>query len=113
MKLILYLIAGMIGFLGFMFLVGSQGQILRLIVGGVLIAAGIALAYVARQRPAPSQTTTVQQIDLSGDVSLEEFRCQSCNAPLSEEMVSVKGGAIMVECGHCGSTYQLEEEPKW
>ena len=48
-----------------------------------------------------------------GDVNLEEFRCQSCNAPLNKDMVSVEAGAIMVECGHCGSTYQLEEEPKW
>jgi hypothetical protein len=112
-KLVLYLIAGMIGFLGFMFLVGSQVLFLRLIVGGALLAGGIALVYVTRQRPTPSQTTTVQKIDLSGDVNLEEFRCNSCNAPLSKEMISVEAGAIMVECGHCGSTYQLEEEPKW
>ena len=113
MKLVSYLIAAMIGFFGFMFLVGSQGQILRLIVGVVLIAAGIALVYVTRKRPTPTETTTVQKIDLTGDVNLEEFRCQSCNAPLSKEDISVEAGAIMVECGHCGSTYQLEEEPKW
>ena len=113
MKLVSYLIAGMIGFLGFMFLVGNQNLPIRFIVGGVLIAAAIALVYVTRKRPTPTQTTTVQKIDLSGDVNLEEFRCQSCNAPLSKEDISVEAGAIMVECGHCGSTYQLEEEPKW
>lgn len=113
MRVVAYFVAGFIAFLGLMFLIGSQGQVLRLIVGVVLLIAAVAVAYLARVQPKPSQTTMVQKIDLSGDVNLEEIRCRSCNAPLSKDEIEVRAGAIFVSCDHCGATYQFEEEPKW
>jgi len=111
-KLVIYLIAAFLGILGLVFVVGFQGQVFRLIIGIVLIIAAGAVVYLARIQPKAS-TTTIQQIDLSGDVSLEEIRCRSCNAPLSKDEIDVKAGAILVQCDHCGATYQFEEEPKW
>ncbi len=113
MKLVIYLIAAFLGLLGLVFVVGFQGQVFRLIIGIVLIIAAGAVVYLARIQPKASTTTTIQQIDLSGDVSLEEIRCRSCNAPLSKDEIDVKAGAILVQCDHCGATYQFEEEPKW
>lgn len=113
MRFLSYLIAIAVAAVGFLFLVGNQGQIIRLIVGVVLLIAAAVIVYLGRSAAAPGKTTTTQQIDLSGDVSLEEFRCRSCNAPLSKEQIDVKAGAIFVECDHCGATYQVEEEPKW
>lgn len=113
MKVVTYLIAVIVGLLGVMFLAGNQGQILRLVVGGVLIIAAIAIVFLTRVQPRASQTTTIQKIDLSGDVDIQEIRCRSCNAPLSKDDITVEAGAIFVECGHCGATYQFEEEPKW
>lgn len=113
MKVVAYLIAVIVGLLGIIFVVGNQGEILRIVVGAVLIIAAFAVVFLARVQPKPSQTTTVQKIDLSGDVDIQEIRCRSCNAPLSKDDITVKAGAIFVECSHCGSTYQFEEEPKW
>ncbi|MGW8317794.1 MAG: hypothetical protein ACWGPS_01015 [Candidatus Promineifilaceae bacterium] len=113
MRIVAYLVAGIVALLGLIFLIGSQGQILRLVVGIVLIIAAVAVVYLARVQPKPSQTTMVQKIDLSGDVNLEEIRCRSCNAPLSRDEIEVRAGAIFVHCDHCGATYQFEEEPKW
>lgn len=113
MKLVVYLIAALLGALGLMFLIGSQGQVLRLLVGGVLLVAAIVLIYMTRVQPKHTEVTNVQKIDLSGDVNLEEIRCRSCNAPLSKDEISVEAGAIMVSCDHCGATYQFEEAPKW
>ncbi len=113
MKVVTYLIAVIVGLLGVIFLAGNQGQILRLVVGGVLIIAAIAIVFLTRVQPQASQTTTIQKIDLSGDVDLQEIRCRSCNAPLSKDDITVEAGAIFVECSHCGATYQFEEEPKW
>ncbi len=113
MKVVTYLIAVIVGFLGLMFLAGNQGQVLRLVVGGVLIIAAIAIVFLTRVQPQANQTTTIQKIDLSGDVDIQEIRCRSCNAPLSKEDITVEAGAIFVECSHCGATYQFEEEPKW
>ncbi|MFQ5617024.1 MAG: hypothetical protein ACE5GO_11275, partial [Anaerolineales bacterium] len=60
-----------------------------------------------------TQTTVVQKIDLSGDVSLEQMTCNNCGAPLSKNAIDVKAGAIFVNCEHCATSYQIEEEPKW
>ncbi len=90
-----------------------QGQPLRIIVGVVLFIAAAAIIYLAYLQSKVKETAGTQRIDLSGDVSIEEIRCRSCNAPLSKEQISVKAGAIFVECEHCGATYQFEEEPKW
>ena len=113
MRVISYLLALVIAALGFVFLVGSQGQNTRLFIGVVLLIAAAVIVYLGHFAAIPKSTTTTQKIDLSGDVSLEEFRCRSCNAPLSKDQIEVKAGAIFVECDHCGATYQVEEEPKW
>lgn len=112
-KAVAYLIAAIVGLLGFVFLAGSQGVILRIVVGAMLIVAAIAIIFLTRIQPQAVTTNTVQKIDLSGDVDIEEIRCRSCNAPLSKEEIEVKAGAIMIQCDHCGSTYQFEEKPKW
>ncbi len=113
MRIVSYLLAAAVAVLGFIFLVGSQGQLSRLIIGVVLLGTAAVIVYLGRTVVAPKEVSTTQKIDLSGDVSLEEFRCKSCNAPLSKEQIAVKAGAIFVECDHCGATYQVEEEPKW
>ena len=113
MKLLGYAIAVLLGLLGLVFLIGSQGQVLRLGLGAVLLVAAAVLVYLIRVQPKPSETTVVQKIDLSGDVSLEGMSCKVCGAPLSRDSIEVRAGAIFVNCEHCGSTYQFEEEPKW
>ena len=113
MKVVVYGLAGLLGLLGLIFIVGFQGSVGRLIIGVVLLAAAGVLVYLTRVQPQHTQVTTVQKIDLSGDVNLEEIRCNSCNAPLSKDEITVEAGAIMVSCSHCGATYQFEEAPKW
>lgn len=113
LKILAYLIAAFLAILGLIFIIGFQGQIFRLVIGLVLLIAAGAVVYLLRIQPKPTQTTTIQKIDLSGDVNLEEIRCRSCNAPLSKDEIEVKSGAIFVQCDHCGATYQFEEEPKW
>ena len=113
MKILLYLLAVFVGLLGFVFLAGNQGEILRMVVGGVLIVAAIAMVIAARMRPQIIQRNVVQRIDIGGDVRLEELACKKCGATLSKEAVTVQDGAVMVVCPYCQATYQMEEEPKW
>ncbi len=111
MEIITYLIAAVLAFFGLMFVVGAQGQVMRLIVGVVLMAAAGLLIYLTRVRPVKKEI--VQKIDLSGDVSLEQLKCRSCGGALSKDNLVVKAGAIFVECPYCGAAYQIEEAPKW
>lgn len=113
MQVLAYLFSLLLGALGFIFLVASaQTNFLpRLIIGLVLLGAAVMVVALTRLRP--RQETIVQKIDLSGDVSTEELKCKSCGAVVEKESVTVKAGAVFVECGHCGTSYQLEEAPKW
>jgi len=113
MKIISYLVAAALAFFGFIFIAGSQGQLLRIIVGVVLLGAAAVFVYMTRVKPQPSQTTIVQKIDLSGDVNLEQIQCRNCQGTLDKDSIEVKAGAIFVNCPYCGASYQFEEEPKW
>lgn len=111
MNIAIYVLAAIIGFFGIVFVMGAQGQIVRVIVGVILLGAAGALVYLTRIRP--QQTTVVQKLDLSGNVNLESLKCRNCGATLSDKSISVRAGAVFVNCEYCGATYQLEEEPKW
>ncbi|HRE27870.1 MAG TPA: hypothetical protein PK954_14620 [Anaerolineales bacterium] len=115
MRIVGSLLAAVVGLLGLVFLIGAQGQVLRFAAGVVLLAAAGAIVYFMLLRPQVQQIqqTVVQKIDLSGDVNLERMTCQACNAPLSKDAISLKEGAIMVTCPSCGTTYQIEEKPKY
>jgi hypothetical protein len=86
-----------------------------LLVGLILMGIGVAIVWVVKTRgPAPIQQITQQvELDVPGDVNVEQLKCQSCGAELSKDAVSLVQGAIMINCPYCGSTYQLTEAPKW
>ena len=108
-----YLLAGLLGLGGLIFLIaaGQSNVAPRVIIGIVLLGAALFFIFLARSK-AP-KIELVQRIDLSGDVSVEEMRCQACGATLDSDSVKVEAGAIFVSCPYCGTSYQLEEEPKW
>jgi hypothetical protein len=112
-RVVVYTLVVILGFFGLVFVVGAQGQWVRVVVGVVLWLAAGALIYLTRVQPQPSQTTVVQKIDLSGNVNLEQMKCKSCGGALTDKSITVKAGAIFVHCEYCGATYQIEEEPKW
>jgi len=113
MTIVTYLIAAVVAFFGLMFVVGSQGQVIRVIVGIILFGAAGVLVYLTRVRPKHEQITHVQKIDLTGDVRLEQMKCQSCQGALNKDNLVIRAGAIFVDCPYCGASYQIEEAPKW
>lgn len=113
MKIAIYLVAAILLFFGFIFIVGSQGQIIRVVVGIILFAAAGLLVFLTRVQPKKEEITHIQKIDLTGDVQLEQMKCQSCGGALSKENLLVKAGAIFIDCPYCGASYQIEEAPKW
>jgi hypothetical protein len=114
MKLVAYPLAALLAAFGLVFVVsGAQGQPYQIAVGVILFAAAGALIWLALQQPKPSVTTIVQKIDLSGDVNLQDLTCRACGGTLGKESITVKAGAVLVNCQYCGATYQIEEQPKW
>jgi hypothetical protein len=112
-KPVAYLLAALLGALGLVFVAGALGQPMRIVVGVVLWAAAGALVWLAMHKVPQSTMTVVQKIDLSGNVNLQDLTCRSCGGNLGEKSVSVRAGAVFVNCEFCGAAYQLEEDPKW
>ncbi len=119
-KIIGYVVAAILLFFGVLWLLSafsaetpSPGG--RLLVGGILVLLGLGIIIAVRLRePKPEQKVTIrQEIDLSGDVAVEELRCRNCGSQLSKDDITVTEGAVMVACSYCGATYQIVEEPKW
>ena len=104
MSILINVLSAVLGLLGALFVIGSQSQVGRIIIGIILIAAGIVR---------PKETTVLQKIDLTGDISTKEMKCKNCGGVLTSKSLSVKAGAIFVSCEYCGTSYQLEEAPKW
>jgi hypothetical protein len=101
----------------------TQGSAGWLPVGAGLIVVGLVIVALAvgvfvflrirRSKAETQKTEIVQKIDLSGDIELEKMKCQNCSAELSKDSVTVKEGAIFIDCPYCGTSYQMVEEPKW
>ena len=117
LKIIAYIGAAIFIFFGILFVWGAfspDGSTGWIPVGAISILAGFGLIWFAsRQKPAAEDKEVTLNIDLSGDVNLEEFKCQSCGGALTTDNVKMVAGAPVVSCPYCNSTYQLSEEPKW
>jgi DNA-directed RNA polymerase subunit RPC12/RpoP len=118
-RIIGYIGAAILIFFGVLFIWATfspQGSTGWLLVGLILVGIGFGLIWLASRgaRSAPAQPGEVNlKIDLSGEVNLESFKCQSCGSPLSSENITMVAGAPVVNCPYCGTSYQLTEEPKW
>ncbi|MCD6359679.1 MAG: zinc ribbon domain-containing protein [Armatimonadetes bacterium] len=113
MQTISYVIAGLLGLIGLIFIMGAaQGNAsVRMIIGLALLGAAAFFIYLARSKPPKMEIH--HEIDLTGDVSVQKLKCRNCGAELDADSIEMHEGAIFVKCPYCGSTYQLEEEPKW
>jgi DNA-directed RNA polymerase subunit RPC12/RpoP len=111
MQVVTTLLAIATGLLGLVFLVGSQGQVHRLVVGVILLAAALALVVLPRLRP--RRVEVIQRIDLPPESTMKGFTCRSCGAPLSPPDLLVKDGTPGARCPHCGAEFEVQEPPRW
>ncbi len=117
-KLIAYLAAAILIFFGVLFIWATfspQGRIGWLFTGLLSVGLGFALIYLAGRRASAASPAADERlsIDLPGEIALEALKCQFCGGNLSAENIQMLAGAPTVTCPHCGTSYQLTEEPKW
>lgn len=103
--------------LGFVFLMAG-GYLENYLTGGImlLVAFGL-LGYIYLNARNEAKRPVTQEFHVtmggSGEMKQKQISCRSCGGPIKSENVSVVKGGLMVKCPYCGSTYALEEEPKW
>ena len=120
LRIILYIVAGVLIIFGFLFILGSGGQ------GGggggwvttgvILFVLSFGLIFLATRlhpAPAPGDTKVTLNVDLPGNVQMDTLKCKSCGGTLGPENITMVAGAPVVTCPYCHTTYQLTEEPKW
>ncbi len=113
MKTAGYLIGGVLG-LGALIFLGSASanrSLRHALLGLVLLGAAAFMIYLARSKGPEVKVT--HKVDFTGDTELERLRCEACGAQLDSDAVEMREGAIYVKCPYCGTSYQLEEKPKW
>lgn len=111
---------------GILFIIAATGSAAtdpgsRLGIGACLIVVALVFLGVAgatmyggyRSAQAEKKTEIIQRVELAGDMSTEQLKCKACGATLGKDSIEVKAGAAVISCPYCGTTYHLEEEPKW
>ncbi len=118
-RIISFIAAAVFIVFGFLFILGAfspEGSPGWIIVGIIGLLIGFVLIFVGTKLSPPIKAgdqVVNLQVDLPGDVNMETIKCESCGGPLSPDDIKMVAGAPVVECPHCGTTYQLTEEPKW
>jgi len=118
-KIIAFITAAVFIIFAFLFILGAfspEGSPGWIIIGLIGLVIGFVLIFVGTRLSPPVKAgdqVVNLTVDLPGEVGLESIKCQSCGSPLSSDDVKMVAGAPVVECPHCGTTYQLTEEPKW
>ncbi|MEX1248187.1 MAG: hypothetical protein WEA61_06855 [Anaerolineales bacterium] len=122
MKLVGNIVAAILVFFGVLFIWSAfaapddpnapASPIGTLVTGVISVGIGLGIAWYVNRKPLPDQKVTYE-VELSGDVNLENFQCRQCGGALSSKNVRLVGGALNVECPYCGAVYQVEEKPKW
>ena len=116
-KLIAYLAAAILIFFGVLFIWATfspQGTLGWLFIGLVSVGIGFGLIYLASRRPAPApEGETTLNLVLPGEINLEKLQCKNCGGTLTADDIKIVAGAPVVTCPYCGTSYQLNEEPKW
>jgi hypothetical protein len=119
MKIIAYIVAGILIFFGVLSIWGSTsatGNPAWFFTGLVTVVIGLAIIFFVSRRTAAKSDETQNvtlKIDLPGNVSMDTMKCKSCGGTLSSENISMVAGAPVVTCPYCKTTYQLTEDPKW
>ena len=119
-KIILFIVAGLLIIFGFLFVLGSGGSggggAGWVIIGIVLFVVAFLAIFLASRikSAAPGSTQNVTyKVDLPANVSMDTLKCRSCGGTLGPENIQMVGGAPVVTCPYCKTTYQLTEVPKW
>lgn len=95
-------------FLGLVFLIGG-----RPVSGSVILLTGVFLLIKGIGKPRTRNVTVKQELELTGDMTLESLKCTQCGGSLSSDNTSIRAGTVFVSCPYCHSEYQMEEAPKW
>ncbi|MBD3185595.1 hypothetical protein GF325_02105 [Candidatus Bathyarchaeota archaeon] len=106
---IVYVVSFVLIGLGAIFLMAAAWDPMRLVTGGIMIGAGMALIIGVRLR----QKVVVEQKVTLKPSRIKDMQCKECGANLTKEEISIKHDVVIVKCAYCGALYEMSDEPIW
>ena len=119
LKIISFIVAGILIFFGVIFILGAfspTGSTGWILVGLILITISFGLIWFgirSQKKTSEEQINQVVKIDLPANVNLDTLKCKKCGGSLTIDDIKMVAGAPVVTCPYCGTSYQLTEDPKW
>ncbi len=111
-KVLGYLASAALIFLGIIFLLASVYASSRLLVGAILVLAGLGIAILT-WKAGVSQAPVKYELQMPGSLKVGSIKCPNCGAGLDPSKMQLKQGAPTVKCSYCGNEFEVTEEPKW
>jgi hypothetical protein len=111
-KVLGYAVSAVLIFLGAIFLLASTYAASRLLVGAVLAAVGLGVAFLT-SRSGRVQTPVKYEVEAPGSLKVDSIKCPNCGAILDPSRMQLSRGAPSIKCPYCDHDFELVEEPKW
>jgi hypothetical protein len=110
LRAVVYLASAALIFLGFVFVISVNLDLVNLPVGLVFLAVAGLLLFLGREK---KPLEIKQTVAVTGPLEAKEIRCPNCGALVDPTKTEVLSGKPFVTCGHCGNKFELTEEPTW
>lgn len=111
-KVVGYLASAALIFLGIIFLLASVYAASRVLVGTILVVAGLGIALLI-WKSGVSQAPVKYELQMPSSLKVDSIKCPNCGAGLDPSKMQLKQGAPTIKCSYCGNEFEVAEEPKW
>jgi len=111
-KVLGFLASAALIFLGIIFLLASVYAASRLLVGTILVVAGLGIALLI-WKSGVIQAPVKYELQMPGSLKVDSIKCPNCGAGLDPSKMQLKQGAPAIKCSYCGNEFEVAEEPKW
>jgi DNA-directed RNA polymerase subunit RPC12/RpoP len=109
-KILVYVVAVVLVFLGLIFMVSANLGIMYFLIGVVFLAVAGGLIFITREK---KPIEIKQTLTVTGPLQAKEIHCPNCGAIVDPTKTVVMDGKPFVICSYCGNKFELTEEPTW
>jgi uncharacterized Zn-finger protein len=110
LRWILYGIAGVLIIFGFIWMIASVLDSMRIIIGSVFLLTAFLIIFLNREKK-PKEI--IREPQILGELKVKEIRCPNCGAVLDADAIHMHEDVPIAKCKYCGKSFGVTEEPTW
>jgi len=109
-RAIIYVMSAVLVFFGIVFMISYNLDIFNFVIGLVFVTVAAAMLLAVRER---KPVEIRQTVTVTGPVKGTYVKCPNCGASVDPMTARVIEGKPYLTCDHCGTKFELTEEPTW